>query len=98
MNKRIGTIVIGLALFLAAGYVATGELMAEDQKNNTGFELSFHHVGISVANLDESIAWYKKMLGFEEVIRMDRGETIEDMKIAKKLFSRYIETQIRTPT
>jgi len=24
--------------------------------------------------------------------------TIEDMKIAKKLFSRYIETQIRTPT
>jgi methylmalonyl-CoA/ethylmalonyl-CoA epimerase len=70
-----------LALWLAAGYVTTGVLMAEEQKNKTGFNLSFHHIGISVANLDESIDWYKEMLGFEEVMRMDRGETIEDMKI-----------------
>lgn len=81
MNKRIGTIVIGLALLLAAGYAATGELMAEEQKNKTGFELSFHHVGISVANLDESIDWYKEMLGFEEVTRMEQGATIKEMKI-----------------
>lgn len=81
MHKRICTLVTGLALLLAAGYAGIGGLMAEEQKNKTGFDLSFHHIGISVANLDESIAWYEKMLGFEEVMRMDRGETIEDMKI-----------------
>ncbi len=30
-----------------------------------------HHVGISVANLDESIAWYQKHLGFELLWRND---------------------------
>ena len=81
MNKRIGTIVLGLALLLAAGYAAMGVLMAEEQKNKTGFDLSFHHIGISVADLDESIAWYKEMLGFEEITRMEQGETIKEMKI-----------------
>ena len=55
--------------------------MAEEQKNKTGFDLSFHHIGISVANLDESIAWYEKMLGFEEITRMEQGATIKQMKI-----------------
>jgi methylmalonyl-CoA/ethylmalonyl-CoA epimerase len=81
MKKRIYTIVTGLALLLAAGYAATGALMAQEQKNKTGFELSFHHIAISVANLDESIAWYKEMLGFEEVTRMNQGATIKEMKI-----------------
>ena len=31
------------------------------------FELKFHHAGISVPNLDSSIAWYSEMLGFELV-------------------------------
>jgi len=81
MNKRIGTSVVGLALLLAAGYAAMGGLMAEEQKKKTGFDLSFHHIGISVADLDESIAWYKEMLGFEEIMRMEQGETIKEMKI-----------------
>ena len=82
MKKRTCMIMMMcLALWLVAGYVTTGVLMAEEQKNRTGFDLSFHHIGISVANLDESIDWYKEMLGFEEVMRMDQGETIEDMKI-----------------
>lgn len=29
------------------------------------FELRIQHGGISVANLDETIAWYREMLGFE---------------------------------
>lgn len=33
------------------------------------FELKFHHAGISVPNLDSSIAWYSEMLGFELVGR-----------------------------
>lgn len=80
MSKRIQTVMIAAALFLAAGSAAMGVLMAEEQ-NKTGFDISFHHVGISVANLDESIAWYKEKLGFEEVMRMNQGETIQNMKI-----------------
>ena len=80
MKKQIGIIIIFfLCLFtLVAG---KGEIMAEDQKNKTGFDISFHHVGISVANLDESIAWYRDMLGFEEVVRMEQGVTEDKMLI-----------------
>ena len=81
MKKYTVAILVGLGVLLAAGYAAMGVLMAEEQKKGPGFDLSFHHVGISVANLDESIAWYKEMLGFEEVMRMDQGATIKNMKI-----------------
>ncbi len=30
----------------------------------TGRELWFHHVGVSVADMDASIAWWERMLGF----------------------------------
>ena len=55
--------------------------MAEEQKNKIGFEISFHHVAISVADLDKSIAWYREMLGFTEVIRMEQGVTEDKMSI-----------------
>lgn len=29
-------------------------------------ELSFHHVGVSVPDLEAAIAWYRDVLGFEE--------------------------------
>ena len=65
--------------------------MAPAQDNNVGFEISFHHVGISVANVDESVAWYKKMLGFEEVTRM-KQEGVPSMVIAHiKRGNCYIE-------
>ena len=87
-----GSIVYRLVLFLIAGYAGMGVLMVEAQKNETRFDLSFHHIGISVANLEESITWYKEMLGFEEVMRMDRGETIENMIIGHiKRGNCYIE-------
>jgi methylmalonyl-CoA/ethylmalonyl-CoA epimerase len=31
----------------------------------TTTELRFHHGGVSVPNLEEAIAWYQQMLGFE---------------------------------
>jgi methylmalonyl-CoA/ethylmalonyl-CoA epimerase len=46
--------------------------LAEDDK--VGFEISHHHVGISVSNAEESAAWYHKMLGFDVVTRMKQGE------------------------
>jgi catechol 2,3-dioxygenase-like lactoylglutathione lyase family enzyme len=80
MKKQIRVVVIGLVLFLALAF-CKGELMAEEQKNKTGFVISFHHVAISVADLDKSIAWYRDMLGFEEVVRMDQGVTEDKMSI-----------------
>jgi methylmalonyl-CoA/ethylmalonyl-CoA epimerase len=87
-----GRVVNCLILLLIVGYAGMGVTMEEAQKMETGFDLSFHHIGISVANLEESIAWYKEMLGFEEVMRMDRGETIENMIIGHiKRGNCYIE-------
>ena len=92
MKRYIHRVVYSLALFLIAGYAGMGVLMAEAQKSETGFDLSFHHIGISVADLEESIAWYKEMLGFEEVMRMDQGVTIEKMIIGHiKRGNCYIE-------
>ena len=81
MKKRIRIVLIGFALLLAAGYSAMGDIMAEEQNSKPGFGISFHHIGISVPNLEESIAWYKEKLGFEEVMRMNQGETIKNMII-----------------
>jgi methylmalonyl-CoA/ethylmalonyl-CoA epimerase len=84
--------VFGLALLLTAGHTGMGMLMTEENKNEPGFEISFHHIGISVENLEESIAWYREKLGFEEVMRMDQGETIKEMSIAHiKRGNCYIE-------
>jgi len=58
------------ALGPAAGIGGSGGLMAEETNTKPGLDIAFHHVGISVADLDASIAWYREMLGFEEVLRM----------------------------
>jgi len=44
--------------------------LADDE--GPGFEFTPHHVGLSVPNLEESIAWYHRMLGFELVRRMSK--------------------------
>ena len=60
-------------LFFVTAHLAANVSMATAQDDPVGFEISHHHVAISVPNLEESIAWYKKMLGFEEVLRMNQG-------------------------
>lgn len=37
------------------------------QSSDVGFDIEINHVGISVANLQESVDWYVEMLGFELV-------------------------------
>ena len=55
------------------------------------FEISHHHVGISVPNAEESAAWYKKMLGFEVVLRM-KDDGVNKMNIVHiKRGNSYIE-------
>ena len=46
---------------------ATGEASSP-----VGFEISHHHIGISVADADESAAWYSRMLGFKVVTRIEQ--------------------------
>ncbi len=43
MKKQIRVVVIGLLSFLTLA-LCKGGLMAEEQKNKTGFEISFLHV------------------------------------------------------
>jgi methylmalonyl-CoA/ethylmalonyl-CoA epimerase len=66
-----------LAVIFAAFAISAA---AEDA--GVGFEITHHHTGISVPNLEESIAWYKKMLGFEVVSRMGGGSGNNGMLVA----------------
>jgi len=72
MKKIACALVVFFSIFAVA---------AVSQDNAVGFQISYHHVGISVPNLEESIAWYKKMLGFEVVSRMG-GATNDAMLVA----------------
>jgi methylmalonyl-CoA/ethylmalonyl-CoA epimerase len=47
------------------------------------FEVKFHHAGISVPDLEATIAWYKTMLGFE----LERRDSLPPLK-AKVAFLR----------
>jgi methylmalonyl-CoA/ethylmalonyl-CoA epimerase len=38
---------------------------SENSSTKPSFELKYHHAGISVPDLEASIAWYRTMLGFE---------------------------------
>ena len=73
MKKKIHVAVIIFALFVAIGGMSMNVPQSSAQDNGVGFEISHHHVGISVPNAEESAAWYKKMLGFEVVTRMNQG-------------------------
>ena len=74
MNKRFLAMVMSLAVFTALGVVTMDMHSAKAQDTNAvSFEISHHHVGLSVPNADESAAWYKKMLGFEVVTRMSEN-------------------------
>ena len=73
MKTKIHVIAITFALFIVAGNLNLNAPPAIAQDSGVGFDISFHHVGISVPNAEESAAWYKKMFGFELVTRMTQG-------------------------
>jgi methylmalonyl-CoA/ethylmalonyl-CoA epimerase len=51
------------------------------QEDRARFEITPHHIGISVPDLDASIAWYQTMLGFE-VVRRGQRQNASDTVIA----------------
>jgi catechol 2,3-dioxygenase-like lactoylglutathione lyase family enzyme len=76
MNRKRNVLAIAFTLFVVAGFLNLSALPAASQDSAVGFDISHHHVGISVANAEESAAWYKKMFGFEVVTRMTQGNMI----------------------
>jgi methylmalonyl-CoA/ethylmalonyl-CoA epimerase len=74
MKGKIFQTALMLALFTVT--LGLGGLTTNAQDDRVGFEISFHHVGISVPNAEESAAWYHKMLGFEVVTRMNQGSMV----------------------
>lgn len=71
MKKKVCAFVRTFALFLVASGLSGLQALAQD--DGVSFEISHHHVGISVPNAEESASWYQKMLGFEVVTRMNQG-------------------------
>ncbi len=65
--------ILAIAFWLFSILLVIPILEAAPVDNGVGFEISHHHVGISVPNAEESAAWYQKMLGFEIVTRMKQG-------------------------
>lgn len=59
-----------LAALLLAQWPA---LPASAQSDKAGFDFHIDHVGISVANLEESVAWYVDKLGFELARPLNRN-------------------------
>ena len=71
MKKKMCGIALTFAIFLVT--LGTSSSPAPAQDDLVSFEISHHHIGISVPNAEESAAWYQKMLGFEIVTRMNQG-------------------------
>jgi methylmalonyl-CoA/ethylmalonyl-CoA epimerase len=66
--------------FLGVIVMVGSSAFTQDKDRPVSFTITPHHVGISVPNAEESAAWYKKMLGFEEVLRMTE-DGVNKMKV-----------------
>ena len=66
----------GFLLFVAGILVGLAVQTAFAQSQNRGI-VGLNHVGISVPNLDEAVAYYTKMMGFPEAFRSkdEKGQT-----------------------
>ncbi len=91
MKRNILMIAVALVLFAMTSDQSFGVRPAAAQEKPVGFDISFHHVGISVPNVEESVAWYKKMFGFTEVLRMNQGANNAMLVVHIKRGNCYIE-------
>lgn len=60
----------GFYLFVAGAVVGLAVQMAVAQSQNRGI-VSINHIGISVPDFDESLAYYTQTMGFPEVFRIE---------------------------
>ena len=82
MKKAVTEKITGLVLLTFLGVIVMigSSAFTQDKESPVSFTITPHHVGISVPNAEESAAWYKKMLGFEEVLRMNE-DGVNKMKV-----------------
>ena len=71
MKETTSVKIVVLFVFLGAIVMAGSPAVAQDSP--VSFTITPHHIGLSVPNAEESAAWYKKMLGFEIVTRMNES-------------------------
>jgi methylmalonyl-CoA/ethylmalonyl-CoA epimerase len=81
MKERIYGMAIMFAMLFVTSNISAPAATAKDDR--VSFEISHHHVGISVPNAEESAAWYQKMLGFEVVTRMKQGAGMTVVHISR---------------
>ena len=70
-NRRRARLVPGTVTALLLTQLGTPAAFA--QSDNQALDFQIDHVGISVANLEESVAWYVEKLGFELIQPLDRS-------------------------
>src|SRR5437773_12384366 len=78
----------GVLLFVAGILVGLAFQSAVAQSPNSGI-VGLNHVGISVPNLDEAVAYYTKTLGFPEAFRSrdEKGQvTLVYVQISRNTF------------
>jgi len=76
MNLHFFRLVFMATISLATMITWTNPATAQDNPP-VGFEISHHHVGISVSDAEESAAWYSRMFGFKVVARINqKGMTV----------------------
>lgn len=76
MKRHFYRLSLTIAIILIT-LVAGKDSATEEESSPVGFEISHHHVGISVEDAGESAAWYNRMLGFKVVTRMEQqGMTV----------------------
>jgi methylmalonyl-CoA/ethylmalonyl-CoA epimerase len=95
MRKTLYAAAAILMLAISTGVVvmsiSSADSSAASKDNPVGFDLSLHHVGISVPDAEASAAWYREMLGFEEVLRMNEKAVNEMFIIHIRRGNAYIE-------
>src|SRR5690242_20014532 len=82
----------GVMLFAAglfAGLLFQAGLQISSAQNSTGGVLMMNHVGISVPNIDEAVAYYTQKMGYHEAFRVkdEKGQPrLVYMQISKNTF------------
>src|ERR1700741_5669125 len=77
------------AMFFAAGLVAGLAIQAVMAQNSNAGVVMMNHVGISVPNIDEAVAYYTQKMGYREAFRVndEKGQVrLVYMQISKNTF------------
>ena len=80
--RTLGTFVVGLV-------VGCATMALQGQANRIEGNSGVNHVGISVARMDDAIAYYTKTLGFQEaaVLRDEKGQpTLAFIQVSRNTF------------